>query len=221
MSGMEEIRVRVVENGPYKVSGAELLTMRPVADAAGRPVSWHRGDPVRHDPSYALCRCGRSSEKPFCDGSHTAAFDGTETAERETAGMRRRTFGGKGLVMSDTKKFCVHAGFCVSEKTEAWELVKQTSDPAARAELISMIRNCPSGRLEYAVPPVDAPAEEDLPREIGIVENGPLYVRGRIVVEGSDGRAYEVRNRVTLCRCGASKNKPFCDGTHAEIGFRG
>jgi CDGSH-type Zn-finger protein len=62
--------------------------------------------------------------------------------------------------------------------------------------------------------------EEELPREIGIVENGPLYARGRVVLEGSDRRPYERRNRMTLCRCGASKNKPFCDGTHADIGFR-
>ncbi|HTN44694.1 MAG TPA: CDGSH iron-sulfur domain-containing protein [Nitrospiria bacterium] len=221
MGGAKETRIRVTEDGPYKVSGADLLAMRPVKNHAGRPVGWRRGRSIDHDEPYALCRCGRSSNKPFCDGAHAAtSFDGTETAERETAGMRRRNFNGRGLVMTDVKKFCVHAGFCVSEKTEAWDLVRKTTDPAARDKLIGMIRNCPSGRLEYAEPPVDAPVEEPLPREIGIVQNGPLYVRGRIVVEGADGRAYEVRNRMTLCRCGASKNKPFCDGSHAEIGFR-
>ena len=57
---------------------------------------------------------------------------------------------------------------------------------------------------------------------IGIVEDpakrcsGPLWVLGGIAVESAGGEAYEVRNRVTLCRCGASKNKPFCDGTHKK-----
>ncbi|MEO5901562.1 MAG: CDGSH iron-sulfur domain-containing protein [Ilumatobacteraceae bacterium] len=48
---------------------------------------------------------------------------------------------------------------------------------------------------------------------------GPIWVRGGIPISSSDGRAYEVRNRVTLCRCGASTNKPFCDASHAPIGF--
>ena len=122
--------------------------------------------------------------------------------------------------MMDDKSLCVHAGFCVTEKTEVWDLVDQAPDPAARAQLIDMIRNCPSGRLEYTDGAHDASLEEELSQEIGIVEDGPLYVRGRIVVESSSGPCYELRNHVTLCRCGASKNKPFCDGMHAEVGFR-
>jgi CDGSH-type Zn-finger protein len=55
---------------------------------------------------------------------------------------------------------------------------------------------------------------------VAICRDGPLLVRGGIPVESEDGRPYEVRNRVTLCRCGHSRNKPFCDGTHDQIGFR-
>lgn len=53
-----------------------------------------------------------------------------------------------------------------------------------------------------------------------MIRDGPLWVRGGIPVESSDGATYEVRNRVTLCRCGRSSNKPFCDGTHKGVGFR-
>jgi CDGSH-type Zn-finger protein len=49
---------------------------------------------------------------------------------------------------------------------------------------------------------------------------GPLWLRGGVQVIGADGFHYELRNRVTLCRCGASQNKPFCDGTHASIKFQ-
>ena len=221
MRGHNEIRIRVMENGPYEVSGADLLRMRSALNQAGRPVDWERGQAIEHSESYELCRCGQSSNKPFCDWTHVSAeFDGTETAERATASMKRRSFEGSGLVMADTKKLCVHAGFCVTEKTEIWDLINRTADPAARAELIQMIRNCPSGRLEYTEPPNDKPVEEDLPQEIGIIEDGPLYVRGGISIEGANGQPYKQRNRVTLCRCGASKNKPFCDGMHAEIGFK-
>jgi CDGSH-type Zn-finger protein len=68
--------------------------------------------------------------------------------------------------------------------------------------------------------------EESLPVSIGVVEDpaedcaGPLWLRGGIAVIAANGFAYEVRNRVTLCRCGASRNKPFCDGSHASIKFQ-
>ena len=70
------------------------------------------------------------------------------------------------------------------------------------------------------------PIEHALPVSIGLVEDpeqkcsGPLWLRGGIQVASADGFEYEVRNRVTLCRCGESKNKPFCDGTHAAIKFK-
>ncbi|HXR89437.1 MAG TPA: CDGSH iron-sulfur domain-containing protein, partial [Steroidobacteraceae bacterium] len=83
-----------------------------------------------------------------------------------------------------------------------------------------------AGRLVAWDKNTGAPVEPVLPVSIGVVEDpdqqcsGPLWLRGGIEVVSSDGFAYEVRNRVTLCRCGESKNKPFCDGTHIEIGFR-
>jgi hypothetical protein len=82
-----------------------------------------------------------------------------------------------------------------------------------------MVHHCPSGRLVVS-PSEDAPAEEpEFTPSVAIVPDGPLWVRGGIPVEAPDGFTYEVRNRVTLCRCGHSKNKPYCDGTHAEVGF--
>ena len=221
MSNDNETRIRVMEHGPYIVDQADLLKMRMVLNAAGRPVKWEKGQSIEHSQSYELCRCGASSNKPFCDWTHaTTGFVGTETADRAPTATRQKSYQGQGLVMRDLKSLCVHAGFCVTEKTEVWDLVDQAPDPAARAQLIDMIRNCPSGRLEFTDETHDGPVEEELSQEIGIVEDGPLYVRGRIKVESASRKCYELRNRVTLCRCGASKNKPFCDGMHAEVGFR-
>jgi CDGSH-type Zn-finger protein len=68
--------------------------------------------------------------------------------------------------------------------------------------------------------------EENLPVSIGLIEDpvencsGPIWLRGGIRLTSPDGYEYEVRNRVTVCRCGASKNKPFCDGSHASIKFK-
>ena len=221
MSNDNPVKVKIIPDGPYRVSGASALRMRIARNDAGRPVEWQRGADVETGEAFSLCRCGASEEKPFCDGTHNSiGFDGSETADRAPTVTRRERYEGEGIVMTDDKPLCYHAGFCVTEHTMAWKLVEEASDPEARAQLIQMIRNCPSGRLEYFEPPDETPIEEELPQEIGIIDDGPLWVRGRIPVESSDGETYEVRNRVTLCRWGASKNKPYCDNTHAEIDFR-
>ena len=84
----------------------------------------------------------------------------------------------------------------------------------------------PAGRLVAWNNATGQPLEPELPISIGLVEDppekcsGPIWLRGGIPVVSADGFAYEVRNRMTLCRCGASRNKPFCDGTHAHIKFK-
>ena len=82
-----------------------------------------------------------------------------------------------------------------------------------------MISLCPSGRLVETTPSGEdrEPAFEP---SIGVIRDGPIWVRGGIPVESADGFTYEIRNRVTLCRCGHSSNKPFCDGSHSAVGFR-
>jgi hypothetical protein len=95
-----------------------------------------------------------------------------------------------------------------------------------RANFLRQVGNCPSGRLVAFESASGAPIEPTLPQSIGVIEHpsegasGPLWLRGRIPVISADGFAYELRNRVTLCRCGASAHKPFCDGSHYKIAFR-
>ena len=97
----------------------------------------------------------------------------------------------------------------------------RTVGPFVVSERIrTMSRLCPSGRLLTKVDGSDEADEIAYEPSVAVVTDGPLWVRGGVRVEGADGEPYEVRNRVTLCRCGASENKPFCDGTHKEIGFR-
>jgi hypothetical protein len=98
-------------------------------------------------------------------------------------------------------------------------MTRASDDTGVRAQVISMVERCPSGALSYEVE--GAAIEPDLPEQISVIEDGPLWVSGAIPVERSDGQPFQARNRVTLCRCGGSKRKPLCDGTHLEIGFRG
>ena len=124
------------------------------------------------------------------------------------------------VVMRDDRELCTHAGHCADRFTDVWELIRRTSDPAVRERLQRMVELCPSGRLSHAPDDGADAVEPAYEPSVAVIRDGPLWVRGGIPVESSDGTAYEVRNRMTLCRCGHSSNKPFCDGTHKEIGFR-
>lgn len=218
----EEPVIRVEAGGPYRVSdGLPLSRTAQVETEHGEPIGWAPLDEVSAGKRYALCRCGHSGAKPFCDRTHERIdWDHEETANRGPRAQRAKTFEGEGVVMTDDRSICSHAGYCGDRSTTVWRMIRRTSDPEVRARLERMVELCPSGSLAYA-PTRDAPAvEPDLGVGIAVAEDGPLWVRGEVRVESADGFVYEVRNRVTLCRCGASANKPFCDGSHQDIGFR-
>ena len=222
-----EPRVVVTKNGPYLVSGAVPLARQTiVADREGGSEQWRESHSFPAQESYALCRCGHSQNKPFCDGTHKKiGFDGTETASREPYREQARLTEGPVLSLSDAEALCAFARFC-DPHGQVWSQVERTDEAEVRATFVRQVNNCPSGRLVAWDRATGKPIEHHLPVSIGVIEDppegvsGPLWLRGGIPVIAADGFAYEVRNRVTLCRCGASKHKPFCDGTHAAIKFR-
>lgn len=212
--------IEIEANGPYRVSGVRLLRTAIVETEYGEPVDWDEGPDLATEETYWLCRCGGSSRKPFCDGTHRRnGFDGTTTADRAPTAERRRTFAGDGVLMSDDPTFCTHAGFCGDRFTKVWMMIEETGDPETRARLMGMVERCPSGRLAYSVPPDPADVEPGFQPSIGVQPDGPLWVRGGVEILAADGTTWETRNRVTLCRCGRSRNKPFCDGSHVDAGF--
>jgi len=217
--------IKIRRNGPYTVMGGVPLVQRvPAKSIYGEPLEW---DPVGMkievpvpEEQYDLCRCGQSSTKPFCDASHAKlGFDGTLGNDRRPSSERREVFQGKGVVMTDDRSLCSGTGFCGTRFTKVWQMIDKTDDPEVRARLIRMALNCPSGRLEVSIEG-DQPLEPEYVPSIATVPDGPLWVRGGITIETPDGFVYEVRNRVTLCRCGKSRNKPFCDSTHEVVGFK-
>jgi CDGSH-type Zn-finger protein len=226
MSGVtDEPRIRVLTNGPYVVrGGVPVGRTAQVVTEFGEPIDWEPLEPVEpEDPGrYQLCRCGESETKPFCDDTcETNGFDGTETADHGPRAERALTFEGDGIVMTDDRSLCTQAGYCGDRFTNVWRMISQASDPAIRERIQHMVSLCPSGRIDWA-PDADAdPVEPPFQPGVAVVLDGPLWVRGRVTVTGADGQRYEVRNRVALCRCGHSENKPFCDGSHKEVGFQG
>jgi CDGSH-type Zn-finger protein len=217
----DEQTIRVADGGPYIVSGSVPVTSkRPIESEHGEPLTWKTARPDETKPTVVLCRCGASSNKPYCDGTHAATeWDSTGNAPEGTYGERAKSYGGDGIEVFDDRPICVHAGFCGNRVTNVWKMAAETSDSRIRAEAMAMIERCPSGALTYAVD--GETIEPDLPAGVAVIPDGPLWVSGGIEVTRSDGSTLEPRNRVTLCRCGQSASKPLCDGSHKEAGFTG
>lgn len=217
----EEKRIEIQPNGPYRVyGGIPLSEMAPVHTFNGEPVAWHKLKEGRDvGEVYDLCRCGQSNNKPFCDLSHeTNGFDGTETASRDPYRMRAETEEHNGEVLADEGQLCIFAGFCKTRTKSVWGLFEESDDPADRAQMREMVGNCPSGRL--ALYGADGfLIEPQMDSEVAVLPGGPLWVRGGVPLVSADGTLLEPRNRMTLCRCGQSSNKPYCDGTHVSLNF--
>src|SRR5690606_26586763 len=153
-------------------------------------------------------------------GSHAKMpFGGTETASRAPHAQQAQVIDGPQLALSDVPHLCAAARFCHLYWT-VWRQVRRSDVPAVAAPFVRQVGDCRSARVVACGKRTGSPVESVLPPSIGVVQDptkqvsGPLWVRGGITVEAADGEAYEVRNRQTLCRCGASRNKPFCDGSH-------
>jgi CDGSH-type Zn-finger protein len=223
----KKAKIVVSKNGPYVVSGGVPIQIQIITpNKEGFSWDWVAGKSLPTEEEVHLCRCGQSKKKPFCDGSHERArWDPQEGATRAAYGAQAQKIEGPGLNLQDAEDLCAFARFC-DPAGKIWGLMDQTDDPDARALAIREAQHCPSGRLVVSDKKTGKPIESELPTSIGIVEDpalkcsGPLWVRGGIPIVSEDGRPYEVRNQVTLCRCGVSDNKPFCNGAHASIKFK-
>jgi CDGSH-type Zn-finger protein len=224
-----EARIIVEKNGPYIVQGdVPLVRKTQIVSEYGEPLTWRKDETLTTGAMYRLCRCGQSSQKPFCDDTHLrCGFDGTETADvTPTAERRVAHQGGTAIVVRRDYALCAEAGFCGNRFTNVQKMVKDTADTGVRSQVIAMIERCPSGSYTYSIESDEADIEPDLPQQVAVTTEvtsdgpiaGPLWVTGNIPIERSDGQPFETRNRVTLCNCGRSNNKPLCDGSHRTAG---
>jgi CDGSH-type Zn-finger protein len=221
------VTVVVTTDGPYVVTGPVAVDFQVIAeDDTGASWTWKRGAEVPTGRKFSLCRCGHSQNKPFCDDSHlTAGFDGTETASRAAHADQAETIDGPTMSLADVGGLCTIARFCDGHG-DAWSAVAGSSTDDARGIASHETSHCPGGRLVVRDRnAAGAELEPELAPSIGVIEDpasqvsGGLWLRGGITVTSEDGTPYPVRNRVVLCRCGASENKPFCDGSHLSTGF--
>lgn len=222
----KKITVKTLKDGPYEVSGlTEIKEQIIIPNEEG--ASWNYKDAKNieiKEPKVCLCRCGNSKNKPFCDGSHTEThFDGTCSASHQPILDNAEAIPGPNYTLYDNESYCAFARFC-DAFGRVWNLVEEGSEQSDKLAIRETI-NCPAGRLlikdnktgEFLEPAYEASISILEDPAIGV--SGPLYAKGDVTVEDEHGKAYECRNRQTLCRCGNSRNKPFCDGTHASSHF--
>jgi len=207
-------RIACLPNGPYYLLHERQPAPVPnLVRSSGAPCATVRG--------VALCRCGGSKNKPFCDGTHSAiGFSDRRTADG--ANNRRESYRGRRITIFDNRAVCAHAGFC----TDGLKKVFRTgiepwidADGAAVDEIVAAIHKCPSGALGYAIDGEEAASPARAPQVL-VTDNGPYAVSGGIELMGVQFGDGASREHYTLCRCGASANKPFCDGSHWRVEFR-
>jgi CDGSH-type Zn-finger protein len=211
----EEPRIHVAFNGPYLVEGSVEITN-------------HLGVPVETNGLVALCRCGQSNSKPWCDGSHSVSgFTGDKDMHRVPD--RRDSYVGQQVVILDNRGICAHSGFCTDRLNSVFHLRQEpwvTPSGDRMDEILRAVRRCPSGALGAAVDETEMREYVDRSRKpaIEISKNGPYRIRGAVPVLDDQGLPVErsagaSEEHYSLCRCGSSLNKPFCSGMHWSVEF--
>jgi CDGSH-type Zn-finger protein/ferredoxin len=199
---MMKSKISAVGNGPLVLECAEDSLRQD-----GKPVE-------KSNPAY-LCRCGRSENKPFCDGTHSkTGFQSKREIDREIL----QVYEGKEITINFNRSICSGAALCVralpsvfqSEGSEDW--IHPDRDETAK--IIKVVNACPSGALSYSMDGKTTIDSRENPR-VTIVKDGPYKVEGTHL-EQTPAPTNASATKYSLCRCGHSRNKPFCDYSHAE-----
>lgn len=192
-----------------------------------------KGEPLSTTVGIALCRCGASKNKPFCDGTHNVigfssanrTLDENHDTKKTAIKDKRRDYPGKEITVHDNRKICSHAAECVNNLSSVFKLGSRpwiNPDASKMNDIIDVVRRCPSGALSYSIDGVEyRDPEEQRNPIVTVLKNGPYHITGGIELIGENIQFGEgaSKEHYTLCRCGASENKPFCDGAHKSSKF--
>lgn len=211
MSDAEETEtpgISLAANGPLLVKNLEQLTNA-------------KGAQIEVKPMMALCRCGHSATKPFCDGTHTRIGFSSENPS-DPAPNQLDHYTGKGVTIHDNRSICSQAGLCTDRLSTVFRIKEDPwidPDGATEEAIVALVQQCPSGALSYTLHG-QAPSRPGVSASITVAKDGPYNILGRVYLDTPVWGSGADRERYALCRCGASKNKPFCDGSHWGVNFK-
>ncbi len=197
------------KNGPYVVKN--LSEFRNSNDT-----------PIECKPVMALCRCGSSKKKPFCDGEHKkVGFSDANTADKTMDKVT--SYAGNQITVHDNRSVCAHVGYCTDQLANCFRHKENPwihPNAESSEKIINTIKQCPSGALSYSM---NEEKHTMIPSQPGIkiIKDGPLAITGGIELVDQPFSQGVPTSHYTLCRCGESKNKPFCDGSHWHVGYKG
>ncbi len=203
----KNITIDILEDGPLIVKGIASIKNS-------------KGQRVEVEKTTALCRCGQSDNKPFCDGTHKkAGFSGEREIDKPL--QKEREYEGKDISIFDNRVICSHAAECVGNLPEVFRPGERpwiAPDNSTPGDILTVVEKCPSGALSYMING-EHKRDFSLETEIKIAKNGPYNVAGNIEINIDEDLLPPSKEHFSLCRCGASRNKPYCDGSHNEIEF--
>jgi CDGSH-type Zn-finger protein len=220
----EKPKILPLPNGPYYlINDMTPKIVENLQNSEGEPLSTIRG--------VALCRCGASKNKPFCDGTHGIIGFSSENKEvdddegKNIIKDKRKSYVGKKITIHDNRKICSHAAECVNNLPSVFKLNARpwiNPDGDEVEQIINTIKKCPSGALSYSIDGVEYRDQNERKPIVTVYKDGPYVITGGIDLIGDNIQSAEgsSKEHYTLCRCGASNNKPFCDGMHRVINFK-
>lgn len=188
-------------NGPYVVKDLPAL-----ANQKG-PIEMAKS-------TIALCRCGKSANKPFCDGAHSASgFSSDKQEDRREDAVDR--YEGGGIAIEHNRGVCAHSARCTDGLPGVFKYGQEPwIDPAGAttAEIVEAVNRCPSGALRLVVEgSVDESREDVGEPAVFVASNGPYVLTGVELKDAELGKGAN-SNRLTLCRCGQSKKNRSATG---------
>jgi CDGSH-type Zn-finger protein len=224
----ERPKILPLSNGPYYLlNNVKPKTVENLQNLKGEPLSTVSG--------VALCRCGASKNKPFCDGTHSIIGFSTDNKVGESTSSnsvetkiikdKRKDYLGRRITVHDNRRICSHSAECKHNLPAVFKLNSRPwIDPDASEvnRIVDTIGKCPSGALSYSIDGIEYRDQNDRNPMATVSKDGPYVVTGGVELIGNniqfgDGASKE---HFTLCRCGASNIKPFCDGMHKVINFK-
>jgi CDGSH-type Zn-finger protein len=208
-SAMGKARIIAIKNGPLRACHITHLIMS-------------KGEVTSCPVELFLCRCGASQNKPYCDGSHRKIGFSGDNRNRFIKN-KTQAYEGDAITIYDNRNICSHAGICLDDLPTVFSDGSPWINPDGDTveKIIDICNRCPSGALTYAlaegVRQYGKTEEISWIHVVGAKHQGPYVIRGDVTIEGQVFRKPEVPGKMVLCRCGQSKNKPYCNGDHRFI----